>query len=158
MKFEVLQSPLAGKSVILRPWKGKIYWVLSGHKCLVVWICLLIRTCWESEVSPQRRTQKIKIIGVIIRQSSLVFFTLKVLTNEKRGGLKEASFDRSRFKLLTLKFSNKFVQTTFASVQHTLPGCLSRIRLFSIPNPGSDFFSSRIHIKEFKYFNPKIDL
>jgi hypothetical protein len=24
-----------------------------------------------------------------------------------------------------------------------------------IPDPGSDFFPSRIHIKEFKYFNPK---
>ncbi len=30
------------------------------------------------------------------------------------------------------------------------PGCLSRIRLFSIPDP-----RSRILIKEFKYFNPK---
>jgi hypothetical protein len=31
----------------------------------------------------------------------------------------------------------------------------SRIRLFSIREPGSDFFPSRIRIKEFKYFNPK---
>jgi hypothetical protein len=36
------------------------------------------------------------------------------------------------------------------------PGCLSRIRLFSIPDPGSEFFTSRILIKEFKYFNPKM--
>jgi hypothetical protein len=38
------------------------------------------------------------------------------------------------------------------------PGCLSRIRLFSIPEPGSEFFhpGSRIRIKEFNYFNPKI--
>jgi hypothetical protein len=35
------------------------------------------------------------------------------------------------------------------------PGCLSWIRLFSIPDPGSEFFPSRIRIKEFKYFNPK---
>ncbi len=35
---------------------------------------------------------------------------LKVLTHEKRGGLKEASFDRSRFKLFTLRFSKIFVQ------------------------------------------------
>ncbi len=37
------------------------------------------------------------------------------------------------------------------------PGCFSglRIRLFSIPDPGSEFFSSRIRIKELKYFNPK---
>jgi hypothetical protein len=35
---------------------------------------------------------------------------LKVLTHEKRGGLKMASFDRSRFKLFTLRFSKIFVQ------------------------------------------------
>jgi hypothetical protein len=33
----------------------------------------------------------------------------------------------------------------------------SRIQIYSIPDPGSKFFptGSRIHIKEFKYFNPK---
>ena len=36
------------------------------------------------------------------------------------------------------------------------PGCLSRIRLFSIPDPGSELSPSRILIKEFKYFlHPK---
>jgi hypothetical protein len=37
------------------------------------------------------------------------------------------------------------------------PGCLSRIPepTFSIPDPGSEFFPSRILIKEVKYFNPK---
>ncbi len=35
---------------------------------------------------------------------------LKVLANEKRGGLKVVAFDRSPFKLFTLKFSNKSVQ------------------------------------------------
>jgi hypothetical protein len=35
---------------------------------------------------------------------------LKVLTNEKRGGLKVVAFDKSPFKLYTLRFSNKFVQ------------------------------------------------
>ncbi len=34
---------------------------------------------------------------------------LKVLTNEKRGGLAVVSFDRSPFKLFTLRFSNIFV-------------------------------------------------
>jgi hypothetical protein len=34
---------------------------------------------------------------------------LKVLTNEKRGRLAVVSFDRSRFKLFSRKFSNKFV-------------------------------------------------
>ena len=35
---------------------------------------------------------------------------LKVLTNEKRGGLKVATFGRSPFKLFSLKFSAKSVQ------------------------------------------------
>ncbi len=35
---------------------------------------------------------------------------LKVLTNEKRGGLTEVSFDSSGFKLFSLWFSNKSVQ------------------------------------------------
>ncbi len=36
--------------------------------------------------------------------------TLKVLTNEKREGLTEVLFNRSRFKLFTLRFSNKSMQ------------------------------------------------
>ena len=35
------------------------------------------------------------------------------------------------------------------------PGCLSRIRIFSIPDPNFSHPGSRIHNKEFKYFNPK---
>ncbi len=35
---------------------------------------------------------------------------VKVLTNEKRGGLSVVSFDRSPFKLFSLEFSNKLVQ------------------------------------------------
>jgi hypothetical protein len=35
---------------------------------------------------------------------------LKVLTNEKRGGLKVVAFDKSPFKLFTLRFSTKSVQ------------------------------------------------
>jgi hypothetical protein len=41
---------------------------------------------------------------------------------------------------------------TFPSVAD--PGCLSRIRLFSIPDPNCLHPGSRI-LKEFKYFNPK---
>ncbi len=37
-------------------------------------------------------------------------YSLKVLTNEKRGGLTVVSFDGSRFKLILRKFSNKSVQ------------------------------------------------
>ncbi len=35
---------------------------------------------------------------------------LKLLTNEKRGGLKVVAFDKSPFKLFTLRFSTKSVQ------------------------------------------------
>ncbi len=35
------------------------------------------------------------------------------------------------------------------------PGWLSRIRLFFIPDPGSELSPSRIRIKEFRYFNQK---
>ncbi len=35
------------------------------------------------------------------------------------------------------------------------PGCLSRIRLFPIPDPNCLHPGSRIRIKEFRYFNPK---
>ncbi len=35
----------------------------------------------------------------------------KELANEKRGGLKVVSFDRSQFKLFTMKFSKNSVQT-----------------------------------------------
>ncbi len=38
------------------------------------------------------------------------FHPLKVLTNEKRGGLKVVAFDKSPFKLFTLRFSTKSVQ------------------------------------------------
>ncbi len=35
---------------------------------------------------------------------------LEVLTNGKRGGLKVVAFDKSPFKLFTLRFSTKSVQ------------------------------------------------
>jgi hypothetical protein len=52
---------------------------------------------------------------------------LKVLTNEKRGGLAVVSFDRSRFKLLSRKFSNKYVLAPSFKRPKTAPRtlCLS---------------------------------
>jgi hypothetical protein len=44
-----------------------------------------------------------------MRKASL-FALKKVLTNEKRGGLKVIAFDRSPFKLFTLRVSNKSVK------------------------------------------------
>jgi hypothetical protein len=49
---------------------------------------------------------------------------LKVLTNEKKGGLEVVAFDRSLFKLFTLIFSDKSVQAPSSerpkSTQRTL--------------------------------------
>jgi hypothetical protein len=39
-------------------------------------------------------------------------YALKILTNEKRCGLKVIAFDRSPFKLFMLRFSNKIVQAS----------------------------------------------
>ncbi len=49
---------------------------------------------------------------------------LKVLTNEKRGGLKVVAFDRSPFKLFTLRFSNKSVQAPSCERPRTAPRTL----------------------------------
>jgi hypothetical protein len=48
----------------------------------------------------------------------------KILTNEKRGGLKVVSFDRSPFKLFTLRFSEKSVQAPFCERPRTAPRTL----------------------------------
>ncbi len=49
---------------------------------------------------------------------------LKVLTNEKRGGLSVVSFDRSPFKLFSLKFSNRLVQAPSCERHKTAPRTL----------------------------------
>jgi hypothetical protein len=41
------------------------------------------------------------------------------MTNEKRGGLKVVEFDRSPFKLFTLRFSNKSVQAPSCEIPRT---------------------------------------
>ncbi len=54
---------------------------------------------------------------------SLIFYALntplKVLTNEKRGGLKVVALDRPPFKLFTLRFSNKSVQAPTSEMPKT---------------------------------------
>ncbi len=55
----------------------------------------------------------VKVLGVevtIVLDQAIKLKDLKVLTNEKRGGLKVATFGRSPFKLFSLKFSAKSVQ------------------------------------------------
>ena len=61
----------------------------------------------EATVCMARRAAKMLMFILLYSISKLM---LKVLTNEKRGGLKVVEFDRSPFKLFTLKFSNKLVQ------------------------------------------------
>jgi hypothetical protein len=46
----------------------------------------------------------------MVKKPWLAGASLKVMTNEKRGGLKVVAFDRSPFKLISLRFSNKSVQ------------------------------------------------
>ncbi len=48
----------------------------------------------------------------------------------------------------------KDTDTTKSSVVD--PGCLSQIRIFSIPDPHFFHPESRIHIKEFRYFTQKM--
>jgi hypothetical protein len=49
---------------------------------------------------------------------------LKVFTNEKRGGLRVISFDRSPFKLFSRKFSKKSVQAPSCKRPRTAPRTL----------------------------------
>jgi hypothetical protein len=57
---------------------------------------------------------------------------------------------RDRYQVGSSVFTKTVLQ-----IRDVYPG--SRIRIFSIPDPVSEFFPSRIRIKEFKYFifNPK---
>jgi hypothetical protein len=54
---------------------------------------------------------KVLILFNAHRAGTRVFGSLKVLTNEKRGGLKVA-FDRSPFKLFTLRFASGRMNNT----------------------------------------------
>jgi hypothetical protein len=61
---------------------------------------------------PPRRTGEEGIQGPFRSSSCRPKEVLKVLTNEKRGGLKVVAFDTYPFKLFTLRFSNKSVQAS----------------------------------------------
>ncbi len=52
-------------------------------------------------------------VKVIFAEYLCTYNNLKVLTNDKRGGLKVVPFDKSPFKQFTLRFSNKLVQAPF---------------------------------------------
>jgi hypothetical protein len=48
------------------------------------------------------------LVAVLVQRNQIA--VLKVLTNEKKGGLEVVAFDRSPFKLFRLRFSDKSVQ------------------------------------------------
>jgi hypothetical protein len=89
------------------------------------------RPCLDQEatVCMARRAAKMWMFILLYSISKLM---LKVLTNEKRGGLKVVEFDRSPFKLFTLKFSNKSVQSSSCERQKTAQQIM--ILLFSNNN------------------------
>jgi hypothetical protein len=58
-----------------------------------------------------------------------------------------------RHKICVLYVRSYIHLKSVLRIRDVYPG--SRIRLFSIPDPGSELTPSRMLIKEFKYFNPK---
>jgi hypothetical protein len=60
---------------------------------------------------------------------------------------------RSRIRTARARQINPQVHIFVVSVADS--GCLSRIRIFSVPDPNFFHPGSRICIKEFKYFYPK---
>jgi len=59
-----------------------------------------------------------------MRKEIVVSAVLKVLTNEKRGGLSVVSFSRSPFKLFSLKLLNKLEQAPSCERHKTAPRTL----------------------------------
>jgi hypothetical protein len=59
---------------------------------------------------------KIKVTASVLKGTTL--------TNEKRGGLKDVAFDRSPFKLFSLRFSNKSVEAPSSHRMKTEEICL----------------------------------
>ncbi len=60
------------------------------------------------------------------------------------------------FKISCGKISQLTTNCGFLFCSVADPGCLSRSQIFSIPDPGSDFFPSQVRLKEMKYFNKKL--
>ncbi len=86
-------------------------------------------------------------------QESLHF--LRICANRLSWHLKKVKQQKLSRKNVERQDVNGNKSSTVTSVAD--PGCLSRIRLFSIPDPGSELSPSRIpnpH-QRIKYFNPK---
>jgi hypothetical protein len=73
--------------------------------------CRLLNKKIEHKLHYRERRYEFMNTGIQKDTSTFRDITaLKVLINEKRGGLKVVAFNRSPFKLFTLRFSNKSVQ------------------------------------------------
>ncbi len=88
-----------------------LYWILSGPS-------FAVRVLYRVQIIHVHITVKNKI------GHNYSVIQLKVLTNEKRGGLSVVLFDRSPFKLFSLKFSNRLVQAPSCESHKTAPRTL----------------------------------
>jgi hypothetical protein len=62
----------------------------------------------KSRSSLSRLPERIDSVGEV-RDREILYFSVKVLTTEKRGGVRIVSYGRSPFKVFSMKFSNKSV-------------------------------------------------
>jgi hypothetical protein len=86
----------------------------------------------------------------IITACQLLFFLLKSVI-----GAIIVNISDNILKFYGKKYGRLWMPISIRIWQNDVDLTGSRQCLFSIPDPGSEFFLSRIHIKEFKYFNPK---
>ncbi len=92
--------------------------LFTVYQLLYIYSVFVFRSqAWDFGAPPRAGGQAQQVsdfsIEYIHRIHALGMFysrILKVLTNEKRGGLKVVAFNRSDFKLFTLRFSNKAEQ------------------------------------------------
>jgi hypothetical protein len=68
---------------------------------------------------------------------------------------KKVQDQKEDWKKKSEDFLKKVAAAPQAPVSVANPGCLSRIRIFFIPDPNFSHLGSRIRIKEFKYINSK---
>jgi hypothetical protein len=108
-----------GLEILGLVYKKHFYKYFNGY-CLI-WPFILH---WLlSHISVENLSKKLSAKGSK-RSARWKNHVLKVLINENRGGLKVASFDRSPFKLFTLRFSNKSVQAPSCERPKTAPRTL----------------------------------
>ncbi len=103
------QRPLFGVHSIMRV---KLAWLVrvGGARPVAHPLSLLLPSPVKLQCTLQLSGQIHWPCFISTNICTLCLWHLKVLTNEKRGGVTVVSFDRFHFKLFSLKFSNKLVQ------------------------------------------------